>query len=226
MLLSILLTILTIPINSFAEENNTLDFNNGENQKQLTDTKTIHVNNGTNSTISILEDGQEVFKEEFTLIKVASIEKVSLNGQQFAIVNYRYNGTSNALFFEVLKLNSEGVKKIFESNVFERATFELLEDEIKVTYPIYGEGDVMTNPSKLATKLFHIENDKVSAGEETVEKLNNSLLAPRSLKGFTTNTNDYAKINKILTEEALKADVSPEIVKAIAYQERDRKSVV
>ncbi len=218
-----------IPIQSEAEESTSFSFNNGEKQIQLTDTKKVKVNNDTVSTISIMENGKEIYNKELTLIKISSIEKLTINSQEYALVNYRYSGSSNALFFQVLKMNDKGLEKIFESEVFERARIDVVENDIEIKYPEYDKEDVKTNPSKLITQLYTIKNSGFNIGDRHVKELDNINTSDSNKlsKGFSTFSTDNttytnpsnAEINKMLTEEAIDAGISPEIVKAIAYQE-------
>src|SRR5699024_4154465 len=90
--------------------------------------------------------------------------------------------------------------------------------QITIQYPEYDEDDVMTEPSELVTQTFQISGNAVTASEKDVQ----ALKQPEKEGSHMTQNKynpSYGEVNQILTEEALKANVSPEIVKAIAYQE-------
>ncbi|WP_165769016.1 cell wall-binding repeat-containing protein [Virgibacillus profundi] len=206
------------PIQGNAEEGNLFNFYNGETQEKLTDTKEVIVNNGEiNSTVSIIENEEEIHHEEFTLINISSIEKLIFNNQEYAIVNYRHDGSANALYFEVFLMNEDGMESIYTSETYERGRVVIEDNEIILEYPKFEKGDVKTNPSNIVTQHFSIIKNKVVENEKEISAtLSDQKLQSNTLNGVNPS---YAEINSILTEESLKANVSPEIVKAIAYQE-------
>lgn len=222
LLMGSFLFMLLSPIQTEAAETSKVDFIDGENKVELTDSKTVIAQNDSlRSAISINENGNEIFNRELSAIKVDGIEKVSIDDQQYSIIMYRYNGSSNALFFEVLKLNDTGAESIYISNVYERARINLNKDEISVKYPEYNEGDVMTEPSKIVNQTFSITGNKVEEGNKSIDFIDitkNSDVKNRIFSLNQTNPS-YVQISEILTEAALDADIPPEILKAIAFQE-------
>ncbi|RDW15443.1 cell wall-binding repeat-containing protein [Oceanobacillus chungangensis] len=218
-LLAVLLAFFVVlPMYVGAEEATKFDFSIGEAKEQLTETKEVHVTNqDMNAALSITANGQELYHKELPMIKLTSIEKVIVDDQEFAIIGYRHDGSANGLYFEILKLNESTVETVYTSDVYERARMEISENQITLEYPKYEEEDARTEPSAIITEEFSITDNKVVEGKSEVEQLEyatNSLQA----EGNAVNPS-FSQINKILTEESLKANVSPEIVKAIALQE-------
>lgn len=213
----VLAILVVLPIQVGAEEEASY-FQNGEKKEQLTGTKEIIVNNGDiNSEISIIEKGQEVFNRELSTINIASIENSTIDNQEYLIIAYRYQGSSNALFFEVLKLDESGALSIYNSDIFERARLDVEGNQILLNYPTYEEGAAMTEPAGIVSQAFSIANESVVEGNSRLEKTGTS---NNKLKATVTDTNPQdSEINDMLTEEAINAGVSPEIVKAIALQE-------
>lgn len=215
---AVIMMILFIPLHIEAEETSEGKFINGTNKWKLTDTKTIQVvNDEVESEIAIVEDDKEIFKKELAGMKVASIEKLMVDNQQYGIVTYRFNGSSNALVFEVLKLDKSQAKSIYTSDVYERARIDMKDKEIVLDYPEYEAADVMTEPSRIVTQKFIISGEKVTEGSKDIQKIGASKNTAKLAKNGENPS--YAEINKMLTEEALKAGISPEILKAIAFQE-------
>ncbi|RDW22213.1 hypothetical protein CWR48_00465 [Oceanobacillus arenosus] len=210
--------VLILPFQVGAEEVDTYYFNNGETKEQLTETKEILVSNGdVHSKLSIIEGGKEIFNKELFTVKVSSLKKVVIDNQNYAIITYRYDGSSNALYFEVLKLDETGAESVYSSDVYERARINIEDNQITLNYPEFEEGDIMTEPSKIVTQTFSITNNIVVEGKRDIE--NSNILSSDKKIGALSENPSYAEVNKILTEESLKAGVAPEIVKAIAFQE-------
>lgn len=207
-----------LPFQSNAEETNSIVFNAGENTEQLSETKNIIVtNNDTSSTLSILENDKEIYSKDLDLIMITGLDKIQVNGESYAVITYRHHGSSNALYFEVLKLNETGIASIFTSEVHERGTLDVVENEISFQYPKYEADDVMTEPSKIVTKSYTIADGAVTEGDEQEIPTNEPKASISSTNKYTNPS--FEEINRILTEESLKAGVAPEIVKAIAFQE-------
>ncbi|AXI10291.1 hypothetical protein CUC15_15725 [Oceanobacillus zhaokaii] len=218
LLAAMLAIFVVLPMHVGAEEATEFDFSIGEAKEQLTETKEVHVTNqDMNAELSITDNGQELYHKELSMITVTSIEKVNADGQEYAIISYRHDGSANGLYFEIVKLNESAVETVYTSEVYERARLEIAENKITLKYPKYEEDDARTEPSAIITQEFSITDNQVVEGkgkEEQVEFATNALQAEGTKKNPS-----FSEINKILTEESLKANVSPEIVKAIALQE-------
>lgn len=220
--LGIIALFIVSPLHSHAEE--AITFENGENSKQLTDTKKVEVlNEEITSKLTISENGQVIYQKDLSTIKVDSMESVNVDGIEYAIISYRYDGSSNALFFEVLRLDEMEITTTYTSDVYERARFQVEDNEINISFPEYEENDVKTDPSKIVSQSFVLKDNQVTGGTKIVDEIikestRAKLSAASDYKEYYTNPSN-SEISRILTEEALKAGIAPEIVKAIAYQE-------
>lgn len=201
-----------------AEEANEVTFGYGENNVRLTDTLSIQVTNDKEaSSITITENGQELYRKDVSLTQVTDFNLVESGEEVYGIITYRHDGSANALYFEVVKFNESSVDEVFTSYAYGRATMEVTENEIILEYPEYAEEDVMTDPSAIATQKFSISGAAVETGQATVTELQDEKSAKLQSNKYTNPS--YAEINQLLTEKAIDAGIAPEILKAIAYQE-------
>ncbi|MCG5102655.1 cell wall-binding repeat-containing protein [Oceanobacillus alkalisoli] len=202
-----------------AEENGEITFDFGENNVELTDTLQVEVvNEEENATIRITDSGEELYQEELSFVQVTNFYQVESESETYGIITYRMDGSGNGLYFDVVKLSPAGVEKVYTSDVFERANFAVTNDGIAIEYPEYEEDDAMTEPSGMVEQHFTIKGSQVEAGQASLTDITEEKEAAAQVN-YKYKNPSYAEINKILTEEALNANVSPEIVKAIAYQE-------
>lgn len=202
-----------------ADETGAITFDFGKNNVELTDTLSIEVvNDEENSTIRIMDSGEELYREDLSLVQVTNLYQVNVKNETYGIITYRYDGSGNGLYFDVMKLSSSGVEEVYTSEVFERATYAVTDDGITIEYPEYEEDDAMTEPSGLVEQHFKIKGNQVEAGQASLSDISLEKDASAQVN-YKYKNPSYAEINKILTEEALNAGIAPEIVKAIAYQE-------
>ncbi|HLQ70260.1 MAG TPA: cell wall-binding repeat-containing protein [Bacillota bacterium] len=207
-----------LPLHAGASSDSTITFSIGENSASLTDTKDVFVNNGEeNASISIEENGETLFENNVDAIYIQSIDPLTESDKHYAIITYRYVGSSNALYFDVLQLGDTRAENIYTSEPHERATMDITDNHITLQYPDYKEGDVMTEPSEMVTETLQILDNTVTSSDKDVQALEHP--SGEDAEASNKYNPSYGEINQILTEEALKANVSPEIVKAIAYQE-------
>lgn len=198
---------------------NSIEFYMGEQSSELGESKTAEVVNGeTTSSLTILEEDQVLFEKEMTAIKVTSLEKVVTDNGEYVIAMYRYDGSANALMFEVLKLEDRKVTSLYTSEVYANARYQVQDNEIVVDYIEPKANGIQTEPDKLITQTFGIEQSSVTVGEKKIqEPVVEKSRAELNASNGTNPSN--AEISRILTEEALKAGIAPEILKAIAFQE-------
>lgn len=217
-LTTVLIAFFTLPFQITADSETSISFELDENDVSLTDTMDVHVDNGDqHGTITITDDGEVVFENELDAIKIRSIDIVSTDDGQYGIITYRYDGSSNALYFDVLHFDGENTANIYTSDVYEHGSIDVQKDELILNYPEYESGDISTEPAEMVTQTFQIGGDEVIESKKDVESID----YPENENSVNSNEYNppYAETNKVLTEEALKANVAPEIVKAIAYQE-------
>lgn len=213
----ICLFIIVSPFQVSAAES--IDFYMGEQSSEISESKTAEVVNGEiTSSLTILEENQVLFEKEMTAIKVASLEKVVTDNGEYVVAVYRYDGSANALLFEVLKLEDKKVTSIFTSDVYANASYQIQDNKIVVDYVEHKAKEIQTEPDKLITQTFDIEQSSVTVGEKKVQE--NVVEESRAELNASNGTNpSNAEISRMLTEEALKAGIAPEILKAIAFQE-------
>ncbi|WP_217586457.1 cell wall-binding repeat-containing protein [Lentibacillus saliphilus] len=206
---------------SYAEDKTEFFFKQGTHDKQLTEDKTVAVSNASpNSKLSIKQSGREVFAKHLQLVHVTHIKTMVIDTQEYAVVVYRHSGSSNAIQFDVLKLTKSGVELLYSSSAYERAQIDLDNRIISIKYPEYASNDAMTEPSKLVSQDFTITHDGIQIGKEVTEPA--KIAQPHfrnQLMSINEDNPTYSEVNRILTEEAIKAGISPEILKAIASQE-------
>ncbi|WP_234982563.1 cell wall-binding repeat-containing protein [Ornithinibacillus halophilus] len=189
-----------------------------ETKHKLSDTKELIINNGVESSIKITESGKATFQKSLTLVKIADVQMIEVNNEKLVVVTYRHDGSSNALFFELLRLGDEEVKSLFTSETYDRGHLEINNHTIEVRYPIYENGAVKTDPTKLVLETFNLSETGVVETDTQLKDIEKPRFSLFKMASDNENL-PYHEVNEMLTEEAIAANVSPEIVKAIAYQE-------
>ncbi|MCM3742047.1 cell wall-binding repeat-containing protein [Oceanobacillus luteolus] len=204
-----------------AEETNGIRFDFGENNVQLSDSLSIKVvNDRETTTLQISETGNEIYEKNLSFVQVTGFHQVDIEDETYGVITYRHHGSANALYFEVINLNSSQVEVVYTSDVFERATIEMIEDKITIEYADYAENDSMANPSAIIKQDFVIKENTVETGEaEKIALEKGKSTGQLQSKKKTYVNPSFAEINKMLTEKAIEADIPPEVLKAIAYQE-------
>ena len=207
-----------IPSMAGAEDEATVFFEAGKQTVHLEKQLTAHVINGQERTsIELMLNGNSAYAYKAELVHTSEIKVQQVDGETYATVVYRYIGSSNAVMFEVLHVHNGNLQSIYQSDTFERAQLEWEDGRMTLTYPSYETDDVMTDPSKLVTQSFILTAGSVKAEEKQVEVIEEKQSKSNLLASGKNPS--AAEMNKILTEEALKAGIAPEILKAIAYQE-------
>src|SRR5699024_11863131 len=93
-----------LPLEVGASTEKSITFSTGENNAVLTDALDVHVNNGEEkATIVIEQNGSSVFENSVDAIHIQSIDLLTESGSHYAIIAYRYDCSSNALYFDVLQ---------------------------------------------------------------------------------------------------------------------------
>ncbi|KIL49891.1 cell wall-binding repeat-containing protein [Jeotgalibacillus soli] len=213
-----LLVVMFMTAPALADENTT-SFPMGETSIELGNQWEVKVDNSEQSTISISSKDEKLYSNEIAFGKVEALFETSHNGNTFVTVMYRLDGSGNILYYEVLQQVNDQLEQVFSSEMYERATFELSGDVLKMTYPIFAEGDSVVDPTRVAVDQYiygeGIKKDVIASSGKEISK---SLQSANPVTVVGTNPSP-AEINRILTEEAVKLNIPPEIVKAIAYQE-------
>ncbi|MFC0525276.1 cell wall-binding repeat-containing protein [Pontibacillus salicampi] len=198
-------------------------FPDGETTAELTGNYSATVSNDDKSTIQLFHKGNVVFEQSESLTRVSEIFSLQVENETYFIVNYRLEGSSQGLFYQVFHATDGAVEKIHESNTYTRAQMEVEGNTITIEEPTYAEGSIKTEPASIAKYSYEITSGKVQATKQQKQEAKMSLQSsggnnyPKVHDKYTNPS--YAEISRILTEEALKADIPPEIVKAIAFQE-------
>ncbi|MBN8235121.1 cell wall-binding repeat-containing protein [Halobacillus kuroshimensis] len=209
-----LLACLTAPAFVSAEDSNTWVVEESKASYEINDSVTAEVENKELETsLSVTKEGKELLEETTQLSTITDLILV----EETLVVIYRADGSAQSLYFDAYDLSNG--KKVFESEAYDRSTFELSGKELIIQYPILNEDSIDTEPEALAEDAFTIAGGDVTKGktEETIS-LQNTVTSQSAVNEKYKNPS-YAEINRILTEEAENFDIPPEIVKAIAYQE-------
>lgn len=216
--LSIALAIAMFPSNyGNAEAGENLSFSFGENEVHIDGEKTIKVSNDIEvSSLSILENKQEIFQQELSYIQVTDFDLIVQGETSYGVITYRHDGSASAIYFDVVKFDKQGAKLIYTSEEFVQGLLEVSDNKITVEYPEYEADDTMTEPSSFATQNFIVEDTSVAAAEAQIEAIEKVATISSQSNGENPS---YTEINRLLTEKALANGIAPEILKAIAYQE-------
>ncbi|WP_331713613.1 cell wall-binding repeat-containing protein [Lentibacillus sp. JNUCC-1] len=192
-------------------------FERGETKTELSDNKKIIVSNEKKiSKFTIQQNGRTLFDKELLDGNILSLKIITVDNQEYALVVYRQKGSDNALSFDVLTINGSKVNHQFNSDYYSRGKIMIDNNKIKLQYPEYEAEDSMTEPSRIIEQEFVVTSKGVEVGEKRTEL---AKLKPTSFMSLQGSNPDFSEVNDILTEEALKAEISPEILKAIASQE-------
>ncbi|MGD7043315.1 cell wall-binding repeat-containing protein [Jeotgalibacillus proteolyticus] len=180
----------------------------------------VQVENSEHSTIIIQSGDKKIFSKTIEFGMIEAVISTEKSGVGYLTVVSRLAGSSNYLQFEVLKIEGDHLNKIYESPFYDRATYELAGDNLQITYPSI-EKEKSFSPGLIITDQYTFGKGFESAISEEKIDSHTPDFSAQSLPNQSIIGQDAtpAQINQILTEEAVKRDMPPEIVKAIAYQE-------
>ncbi|WP_417898866.1 cell wall-binding repeat-containing protein [Bacillus haimaensis] len=187
----------------------------------------INISNGENSSVSIYSNDSliEEWVDEF-----AGVTKVYTwikDEKHYFLLENTISGTGSFTRFVIFELIDDEMKRVFLSNDYQAGSIDMVENRIEVTY-LDSNGNHLESNNFL--KDLYVQNDEgtISLTEQGIKanvKMNSS---PQELFSFqSTGAEDDLKgenpttseLNNLLTQEALKAGIPPEIIKAIAWQE-------
>ncbi|MBX0357758.1 cell wall-binding repeat-containing protein [Halobacillus sp. Nhm2S1] len=215
----LLATSLLLPAAISAEQSESWVVEESNESIQLNETMDVNVvRNELETTIQIEQNGQTVIEETEQLAEVTDVHYV---GEESLVVVYRAGGSASSLYFDVYDITQAGIEKVYESQSYDRATIDLNDNQLEISYPEYDQDDVSTEPSAMLNDVYTIGAGEVAKKEEQEKLSAQSTVTTQS----TTEVDEkyenpsYAEINRMLTEEAKNFDIPPEIVKAIAFQE-------
>lgn len=186
----------------------------------------VEVNNGQlRSTLKISQNEQVLFSKDLVLTKVTGMQTITENNEQYVVIEYRIIGSAQELYFSVLHIKEASIEEIFVSEAYQHGTIQIDGTAIAISYPTFDENDINTEPTNMIDIYFTIENGQVKKGDQSIKQYSDNgpistirLMAAPVVDEKYTNPS-YQTISAILTEEALKQGVPPEILKAIAFQE-------
>lgn len=226
-LVSFLLVFTMNFITVYTSKADSVDFPIGQSSVNLNDWIEVIVNNGKiESSVKLVQKdkGQILYEKDLLLQKVYKSYILENDGQQYIVLIYMIDGSANAIYFEVLKIGTNSIELFYISDVHENARIDVNSDLIKISYLLdenYDNSKLNMNYANptIETQIYKFENNSIVKKEPVIEKQPKTIPFNFSeLNNFTPNPS-FKEINEILTEEALKAGVAPEIVKAIAFQE-------
>src|SRR5699024_9298901 len=145
-----------------------------------------------------MKDGQEIYQQEVAYIQVTDLNLIENGEDTYAVICYRHDGSANALYFEVVKLNADAGELIFTSDEYIHGLIETAENSITVEYPEYEADDVMTEASSFVVQDFSIEGAKVNAGEVQVTAAEEESKVSIQSENKYKNPS-YSEINRLLT---------------------------
>ncbi|UOQ45684.1 cell wall-binding repeat-containing protein [Halobacillus salinarum] len=208
-----------------ASANNSFRFTEGETNLTLADKLQVNIENNTDSKITVQRNGETLYTHSEALTPIANLFTVEKDNQMYLIVAYRMQGSSQALYFNVLKADSSDVKQIYQSPTYSRAKINIEGNQIQVKEPVYADGAVKSSPQSIQNVTFAMNGEDVKVNKESQPAEKHAITTQSSGGSAPIKVNEkysnpsYAEISRILTEEAIKADIPPEVVKAIAFQE-------
>ncbi|MYL31976.1 SH3 domain-containing protein [Halobacillus halophilus] len=209
-----LLACLTAPALVSAEASKSWVVEESSASFDINDAVTADVENKELETnLSVTKEGQELIDETTKLSTITDLFLVD----ETLIVIYRADGSAQSLFFDAYDLSNG--EKVYESDAYDRSTFEQSGEELIIQYPILEEDSIDTEPEALAEDAFSISGGEVTKAKTEEEMSLQSSVTTQSTVNEKYQNPSYAEINRILTEEAENFDIPPEIVKAVAYQE-------
>lgn len=183
------------------------------------------------STIHIKIHNKQVYTKNIYQGYIRSFYYFEKDHNNYILTEEKSYGTSSVLTFSLLRIESNNVELVQESDEYVRGLIRLTNDlELEVTYPKYKDGDSNASPSYMYRDKYTFSSDgftKESSQDITNEKKpERNLVKQNRVMLFSTQSSSkkyenpsYAEINELLTKYAIKHGVPPEIVKAIAYQE-------
>lgn len=209
---------ITAPVSA---SENVHNFTHGETNSEISHLA-IKVKNSESSSITISFEDRIVYENQVELGTIESLMETKNNGKHFITIIKRLQGTGNMMNYAVLEIEDYNLTEIYTSPFYERASYEIVENNLQVTYPAYE-----TDDTAIESQLMKVDQYTYGKGiEKTITENNSSQDKPAysahstTTKANITGTNPSpAQINQILTEEAIKKNIPPEVVKAIAYQE-------
>ncbi|KIL43007.1 cell wall-binding repeat-containing protein [Jeotgalibacillus campisalis] len=197
---------------------NSLIFPEGETISKLNHAFEVKVDNGINSTISIYFDDQSSYEKTIDFGRVEALYSTENNKKHYFTLVSRLEGSGTLVNFTVLEVNEGKLNEIYTSPFYERASYDMVENSLEVTYPVLND-EPGIDPQETKTDQYIYGKGM----EQTIskERSDHSTFSIDSAPGASLSMANPSpsEINRILTEEAVKRNMPPEIVKAIAYQE-------
>ncbi|MGJ9385857.1 cell wall-binding repeat-containing protein [Salipaludibacillus sp. CF4.18] len=177
----------------------------GQFEQQLKDGLSVIVNNEPfDSTVTFLDNQEKLYTKEIQLGYAEGIYEF----KDYYIVSNRIDGSGGFLNFDVYETSDENVNLIFQSQAYKKGKLSVEDGLIKVSFS--------DDENSLLVDEYAIEDGETSLINSFEEDSETQF-------GFAAASQysnpPYHEIDKLLTEKALDANVPPEIVKAIAYQE-------
>ncbi|MDG5471575.1 cell wall-binding repeat-containing protein [Jeotgalibacillus sp. ET6] len=196
---------------------NSLIFPEGETVSEINDSFKAKVNNGMNSTISISSHDQSFYEKAIDFGRIEALYATEMKDKQYFTLVARLEGSGTLMNFTVLEVSEGTLKEIYTSPFYERASYEILESSLEVTYPVLNDNGI--DPTETKTDQYtYGKGMEQGIVKERSEHSNFSIDSAPNASTSAGNPSP-SEINRILTEEAVKRNMPPEIVKAIAYQE-------
>lgn len=193
-------------------EGNLIEFENNKQESiELQNGLILSVKNDENSSYKIESETGLLYEEDFPF---GIIEKAYVT-EEHLIIESRMSGTGSFLSIDIFSLSDSGVNEIFHSEDYMNGKISINGDKITISFPKYMDGDALVSPSVYVEQIYQLKNKEVTLVDEVEKQLKQEY--------HTQSTSDKnppaEEISRMLTEAALKNNIPPEILKAIAYAE-------
>ncbi|AJD92273.1 hypothetical protein JMA_29560 [Jeotgalibacillus malaysiensis] len=193
-------------------------FSTGEKTALQTENGTIELENAEEAGKLVISTANDQVEHTYEYAMIEAVKVFVIDGEEYASIVVRHNGSANAIVVTTYLIN-ESITEIHSTGEWTDASYDFTEAGFIVNQ-LLEEGALN---DLTYTVTYEIKDQEVQRNEEK------SAMNQDQSRSFSTQSTTPVKIvgdnpsvselNRILTEEAIKQNIPPEIVKAIVYQE-------
>ncbi|MGD6831748.1 cell wall-binding repeat-containing protein [Sutcliffiella halmapala] len=187
----------------------------------------INILNGESTTVSIKSEGKVMEEWQLDFAKVSKVFSWKKGDFYYVLFENTYDGTGSYKRYAFYEFRGSEMDQLLLTDDYNAGSVEVNENSIIVSYLNTNVNSVQTADYQLFKDTYIQGTDgSVQIGKQAEEvkaipakeEVNNkySIQSEDPLKGTNPTPSE---MNLLLTSEALKAGVPPELVKAIAWQE-------
>ncbi|WP_223701274.1 cell wall-binding repeat-containing protein [Sutcliffiella deserti] len=203
-----------------------------EYETNLTSAKTItlvdyelNIKNGETSYVDFIHSGEKIGELEFDFARVSNIFTWQIGETPYVLIEAKLDGTGGFARYSVYELNNKELEQLLLTEDYPAGSVEVKEDSFVITY--YQENDSSSLASYQTLKDVYTQENDGSIGMKEKAKEDVVVKEISKMERISIQSNDdlrgtnpsVSEMNALLTSEAIKAGVPPELVKAIAWQE-------